>query len=90
MGKYRKDLGFFFFLGPHLQHVEVPGLGAESELQPSLCTTAMAMPDLRHKGGNWGAGLGELELSVESYMGNLSKAFTPLSVWNGTSGMRLM
>ena len=23
----------FFFLGPHLQHIEVPGLGVESELQ---------------------------------------------------------
>ena len=25
-------LFFFFFLGPHLWHVEVPGLGVESEL----------------------------------------------------------
>jgi len=24
---------FFFFLGPHLQHMEVPKLGTESELQ---------------------------------------------------------
>ena len=25
---------FFSFLGLHLQHMEVPGLGVESELQP--------------------------------------------------------
>ena len=23
----------FFFLGPHLRHIDVPGLGVESELQ---------------------------------------------------------
>ena len=33
-----------FFLGPHLQHMEVPRLGAESELQLLVYTTAM--PDL--------------------------------------------
>ena len=26
---------FFFFLGPHLRHMEVPWLGVESELQPT-------------------------------------------------------
>ena len=32
------DLYFFkkCFLGPHLQHMEVPGLGVESELHASL------------------------------------------------------
>ena len=28
------------FLGPHLRHTEVPGLGNESELQLPACTTA--------------------------------------------------
>ena len=37
---------FFFFLGPHLQHMEVPGLGAESELQLPAYTTATATKDL--------------------------------------------
>ena len=32
----------FFFLGPHLQHTEVPGLGVESELQLPAYTTATA------------------------------------------------
>ena len=41
-----RELSFiFFFLGPHLQHMEVPGLGVESELQLSAYTTAMATPD---------------------------------------------
>ena len=35
---------FFFFLGPHSWHMEVPMLGVESELQPY--TTATAVPDL--------------------------------------------
>ena len=39
---------FFVFLGPHLQHKEVPRLGAESELQLSVYTTAMATRDLSH------------------------------------------
>ena len=47
-----KDLGFIFvfsfFLGPHLQHMEVPRLGVESELQLSACATATATPDLSH------------------------------------------
>ena len=33
----------FFFLGPHPQHMEVPRLGVELELQPLACTTATAM-----------------------------------------------
>ena len=31
---------FFFFLGPYLQHMEVPRLGVESELQLLTYTTA--------------------------------------------------
>ena len=37
---------FSFFLGPHLQHVEVPGLGIELELQQLAYTKATATPDL--------------------------------------------
>ena len=35
----------FFFLGPHLQHMEVPGLGAESELQLPAYATGTATQD---------------------------------------------
>ena len=38
---------FLFFLGPHLRHMEVPGLGVESKLQLPAYTTATAMPELR-------------------------------------------
>jgi len=31
---------FFSFLGPHLQHMEVPGLGVKLELQLPAYTTA--------------------------------------------------
>ena len=31
---------FFFFLGPHLRHMEVPGVGVKSELQLPPYTTA--------------------------------------------------
>ena len=39
---------FFFlsFLGPHLQHMEIPRLGIEIELQLTAYATATAMPDL--------------------------------------------
>ena len=39
---------FFVFLGPHPQHMQVPRLGVESELQrPAYATaTATATPDL--------------------------------------------
>jgi len=37
---------FFGFLGPHSQHMEVPRLGVESELQLLAYTTAT--PDLSH------------------------------------------
>ena len=36
----------FFFLSPHLQHLAVPGLGVESELQLPAYTTATAVQDL--------------------------------------------
>ena len=39
---------FFCFLGPHLWHVGVPRLGAESELPLPAYTTATATPDLSH------------------------------------------
>ena len=38
----------FVFLGPHLQHMEVPRLGAESELLPPAYATATATPDPSH------------------------------------------
>ena len=42
-----KDFYFFScFLGPHLQHMEVPRLGLELELQLLAYTTAPAMQDL--------------------------------------------
>ena len=34
---------FFVFLGPHLQHMEVPGLGVELELQLLAYPPATAM-----------------------------------------------
>ena len=37
---------FFFFLGLHSQHIEVPRLGVESELQLPACATATAVQDL--------------------------------------------
>ena len=39
---------FSFFLGPHLQHMEIPRLGVESELQLPAYTTATATPDPSH------------------------------------------
>ena len=33
----------FFFLGPHLQHVEVPRLGVKLELQLPATVTAITM-----------------------------------------------
>ena len=46
---------FFFFLsfvfsGLHLQHMEVPRLGVQLELQLSAYTTVTATPDLSHIG----------------------------------------
>ena len=40
------SIGFVFvFLGPHMQHMEVPRLGIELELQLLAYTTATAMQD---------------------------------------------
>ena len=39
---------FFYFLGPHPQHVKVPRLGAKSELQLPAYATATAIRDLSH------------------------------------------
>ena len=39
---------YFFFLGWHLWHMEVPKLGVESELQLLTYTTATKMPDSSH------------------------------------------
>ena len=41
-----KYLLFFFFLGPHLQHMELPRLGVDLDLQLPPYTTATARPDL--------------------------------------------
>ena len=38
----------FVFLGLHLRHMEVPGLGIESELELPASATATATPDLSH------------------------------------------
>ena len=38
----------YLFIWSCLQHVEVPRLGVESELQLQACATAMAMPNLSH------------------------------------------
>ena len=39
---------FFFFYGLHLQYMEVPRLGVESEQQLLAYTIAAAMQDLSH------------------------------------------
>ena len=36
---------YFFFLGPHVPHMEVPELGVQLELQPPAYPTATAMKD---------------------------------------------
>ena len=36
----------FFFQWPHVQHMEIPGLGVESELQLLAYAIPTAMPDL--------------------------------------------
>ena len=38
----------FVFLGPYLQHMEVPRLGGESELKLLAYTTATVTPDLSY------------------------------------------
>ena len=47
------NFGFFLFvcfafLGPHMQHIEIPRLGVESELQVLGWATAISMQDLSH------------------------------------------
>ena len=42
----RKKIFFFVLFGPHLQHMEVPGLGVWSELLLLAYATATATPDL--------------------------------------------
>ena len=42
------SLFFFFFLGPYLQHMEVPRLVVQSEIQLPAYTTATAMHDTSH------------------------------------------
>ena len=44
--KRQESMSFFFFLGPHLWHMEVPRLGVQSELQLPAYTTATATPDM--------------------------------------------
>ena len=36
---------FFFFLGLHMRHIDVPRLGVESELWLPVCATATVKPD---------------------------------------------
>ena len=48
LGKSASFFFFLFFLGTHLQHMEVPMLGVESELQLQTYTTAIAAQDLSH------------------------------------------
>ena len=49
LGFFNFNFFFFFcFLGPYLQHMEVPGLGIELELPMHTYATATAMPDPSH------------------------------------------
>ena len=43
---FLSSFSFFFFLGLHPDHMEVPRLGVESQLQPPAYTTATATCDL--------------------------------------------
>ena len=43
-----KSMDFFFFLGLHSRHIEVPRLGVKLELQLPVYTTATATPDPSH------------------------------------------
>ena len=46
--KQEENLNFFFFLGLHLQYMEVPRLGVKSELQLPAYTTVTATPAPSH------------------------------------------
>ena len=48
MTEEKKEFFLFFFLGPYLQHMEVPGLGVKLELQLLVYATAAAILDLSH------------------------------------------
>ena len=41
----KESLSYFWFLGLHLQHMDVPRLGVVLELQLPAYTTATAAPD---------------------------------------------
>ena len=43
----------FFFLGMHLQHMEVSRLGLESEIQLPATATATCICDLHHSSQHW-------------------------------------
>ena len=45
---YQTSLSLLFVLGPHPWHMEVPGLGLESELQLQAYTTVTAKLDPSH------------------------------------------
>ena len=45
---YYQKKYYFFFLRPHLQHMEVPRLGMKLEVQLQTYTTAIATLDLSH------------------------------------------
>ena len=47
-GEKKKKFALFCFLGPHLQHMEVPRLGVKSEPQLLASTTATATWDQSH------------------------------------------
>ena len=49
------EVALFFFLGPYLQHMEVPELGVDLELQLLACATATAMPVPSHVCNLWGS-----------------------------------
>ena len=45
LGKWALNFFFFVFLAPYPQHMKVPRLGVDSELQLLAYTTATAAPD---------------------------------------------
>ena len=47
----------FVFLGSHPQHMEIPRLGVQSELQVLAYTTVTAMPDPQPTERGWGSNL---------------------------------
>ena len=51
--KYYSQILFFSFLGLHLQHMEVPRLGIQVELQLLAYTTDMVMHHVLHSSQQW-------------------------------------